>query len=126
MIKLSLIVYYPLNLLLFSYNPQNSTTEGTKIMTELKKFRLINKIEGISFLILLFVAMPLKYYAGIPLATKIVGMAHGIFVFAFLYQLFAASDEAPFSGKEMGILTLMSLIPFGSFYNDKLCAKKEP
>ena len=94
-------------------------------MSELKKFRLINKIEGISFLILLFVAMPLKYFAGIPMATKIVGMIHGIFVFAFLYQLFAASDEAPFSGKEMGILTLMSLIPFGSFYNDKFCAKKE-
>ena len=95
-------------------------------MTELKKFRLINKIEGISFLILLFIAMPLKYFADIPMATKIVGMTHGIFVFAFLYQLFAASDEAPFSGKEMGILTLMSLIPFGSFYNDKLCAAKEP
>ena len=94
-------------------------------MTELKKFRLINKIEGISFLILLFVAMPLKYFAGIPMATKIVGMLHGIFVFAFLYQLFAASDEAPFSGKEMAILTLLSLVPFGSFYNDRLCAAKE-
>jgi len=125
MVKLSGIVYYPFNLLPLCYNPQNSTTQGTKKMTELKKFRLINKIEGISFLILLFVAMPLKYYAGIPMATKIVGMTHGIFVFAFLYQLFAASDEAPFSGKEMGILTLMSLIPFGSFYNDKLCAAKE-
>ena len=94
-------------------------------MTELKKFRLINKIEGISFLILLFIAMPMKYLLDIPMATKIVGMTNGIFVFAFLYQLFATSDEAPFSGKEMGILTLMSLIPFGSFYNDKLCAAKE-
>jgi len=94
-------------------------------MTELKKFRLINKIEGISFLILLFVAMPLKYFAGIPMATKIVGMAHGILVLAFLYQLFTASDEAPFSAKEMGILILISLVPFGSFYNDKLCAAKK-
>jgi len=94
-------------------------------MSELKKFRLINKIEGISFLILLFVAMPLKYFAGIPMATKIVGMTHGILVLAFLYQLFSASDEAPFSTKEMGILVLVSLIPFGSFYNDKLCAAKE-
>jgi len=94
-------------------------------MSELKKFRLINKIEGISFLILLFVAMPLKYFAGIPMATKIVGMTHGILVLAFLYQLFSASDDAPFSTKEMGILILVSLIPFGSFYNDKLCAAKE-
>jgi len=87
--------------------------------------RLAALFEGTSLILLLFIAMPLKYYAGIPLATKIVGMTHGIFVFAFLYQLFTASDEAPFSGKEMGILTLMSLIPFGSFYNDKLCAEKE-
>jgi len=94
-------------------------------MTELKKFRIINKVEGISFLILIFIAMPLKYYAGIPMATKIVGMLHGLLVFAFLYQLFQASDEAPFSWKEMGILTLLSLIPFGSFYNDRLCAAKE-
>ena len=94
-------------------------------MSELKKFRLINKIEGISFLILLFVAMPLKYFAGIPMATKIIGSIHGILVLAFLYQLFSASDEAPFSTKEMGILVLLSLIPFGSFYNDKLCAAKE-
>jgi integral membrane protein len=56
-------------------------------MTELKKFRLINKIEGYSFLILLFIAMPLKYMAGIPLATKVVGMIHGILFFAFIYQL---------------------------------------
>jgi integral membrane protein len=94
-------------------------------MSELKKFRLINKIEGYSYLILLFVAMPLKYYAGIPMATKIVGMTHGILVFAFIYQLIVAAEEAPFSIKEMFILGIVSLIPFGSFYNDKLCAAKE-
>ncbi len=94
-------------------------------MSELKKFRLINKIEGYSYLILLFIAMPLKYYAGIPIATKIVGMTHGLLVFAFIYQLISASEEAPFSTKEMTLLGIASLIPFGSFYNDKLCATKE-
>ena len=94
-------------------------------MSELKKFRLINKIEGYSYLILLFIAMPLKYYYGIPMATKVVGMTHGILVFAFIYQLISASDDAPFSTKEMAILGIASLIPFGSFYNDKLCEKKE-
>jgi integral membrane protein len=94
-------------------------------MSEFKKFRLINKIEGYSYLILLFIAMPLKYYAGIPMATKIVGMTHGLLVFAFIYQLIAAAEEAPFSIKEMFVLGIASLIPFGSFYNDKLCAAKE-
>jgi len=94
-------------------------------MSELKRFRLINKIEGYSYLILLFIAMPLKYWAGIPMATKIVGMTHGLLVFAFIYQLIASTDDAPFSKKEVVILMIASLIPFGSFYNDALCAKKK-
>ena len=93
-------------------------------MSELKKFRLINKIEGISFIILIFIAMPLKYSFGYPMATKIVGMLHGVLVFAFLYQIMEAKKEAGFTWKETGIYTLLSLVPFGSFYTDKLLAKK--
>jgi len=94
-------------------------------MTELKKFRLINKIEGYSFLILLFIAMPLKYLAGFPIATKIVGMIHGILFFAFIYQLIVATEDSPFSKKEAVVFFIASIIPFGSFYTDKVCQKKE-
>ena len=44
---------------------------------------LINTIEGYSYIILLFIAMPLKYLAGIAIAVKIVGMIHGILFIAF-------------------------------------------
>jgi len=94
-------------------------------MSELKKFRIINKIEGYSFLILLFVAMPLKYFAGISMATKIAGMVHGILFIAFIYQLIMATEDLPFSKKEAFIFFIASLIPFGSFYTDTLCEKKE-
>jgi len=93
-------------------------------MSELKKFRLINKIEGISFLILLFIAMPMKYSFGIPMATKIIGMLHGLLVFAFIYQIIEAKKEAGFTLKETALYSVLSLIPFGSFYTDKLLAKK--
>lgn len=93
-------------------------------MSELKKFRLINKIEGISYLILLFIAMPMKYSFGIPMATKIVGMAHGLLVFAFIYQVIEAKKEAGFTLKETALYTALSLVPFGSLYTDKLLAKK--
>ena len=93
-------------------------------MSELKKFRLVNKIEGISFIILLFIAMPLKYSFGYPMATKIVGMAHGLLVFAFIYQIIEAKKEDGFSLKETGLYSILSLIPFGSFYTDKLLARK--
>jgi len=93
-------------------------------MSELKKFRLINKIEGISFIILLFIAMPLKYQFGYPIATKIVGMTHGILVFAFIYQIIEAKKEANFSLKETAFYSFLSLVPFGSFYTNKLLDKK--
>ena len=93
-------------------------------MSELKKFRLINKIEGISFIILLFIAMPMKYSFGYPIATKVVGMLHGLLVFAFIYQIIEAKKEAGFTLKETALYSILSLIPFGSFYTDKLLAKK--
>ena len=93
-------------------------------MSELQKFRLINKIEGISFLILLFIAMPMKYSFGYPMATKVVGMLHGLLVFAFIYQIIEAKKEAGFTLKETALYSILSLIPFGSFYTDKLLARK--
>ena len=93
-------------------------------MSELQKFRLINKIEGISFIILLFIAMPMKYSFGYPMATKVVGMLHGLLVFAFIYQIIEAKKEAGFTMKETALYSILSLIPFGSFYTDKLLAKK--
>jgi len=94
-------------------------------MSELKKFRLINKIEGYSFLILLFVAMPLKYMAGLLIATKIAGMLHGVLFIAFIYQLIVATEETPFSKKEAFIFFIASVIPFGSFYTENICKAKD-
>jgi len=94
-------------------------------MSELKKFRIINKIEGYSFLILLFIAMPLKYILGFPMATKIAGMLHGILFIAFIYQLIIATDETPLSKKEAFIFFIASIIPFGSFYTERICKEKE-
>jgi len=93
-------------------------------LSELKRFRLINKIEGYSFLLLLFVAMPLKYLAGFPIATKIAGMLHGVLFIAFIYQLVVATEETPFTKKEAFIFFLASIIPFGSFYTDRICQAK--
>ena len=92
-------------------------------MSELKKFRLINKIEGWSYLILLFVAMPVKYALGYPAATKIIGMVHGVLFVGFLYQLIVATKNAPFSTKESLLFFIASLIPFGTMFTDKIVVK---
>ena len=89
------------------------------IKKNVKNFGLINSIEGYSYLLLLFVAMPLKYMMGFAIATKVVGMIHGILFMAFMYLLVVAWQEAKWSTKETLIFFIASLIPFGTFFTKK-------
>ena len=88
-------------------------------------FRIIGFIEGISYLALLFIAMPLKYMMGIAIATKIVGMIHGLLFIVFLIILMQAAQKHNFSMKDSVIFFIASLIPFGTFYTDKRLNKLE-
>lgn len=81
----------------------------------IKTFKNVATIEGISFLILLFIAMPLKYMAGIPIATKIVGMIHGALFIWFLKAQWDAHKEYGFSFKFNILAFISSLIPFATF-----------
>lgn len=89
------------------------------------RFRLISFIEGISFLVLIFIAMPLKYLAGIPLAVKIVGMTHGILFILFVIALFMVSKR--YKWKVLTFqLFVYSLIPFGFILIEKTIMKAPP
>lgn len=89
------------------------------------RFRLISFIEGISFLVLIFIAMPLKYLAGIPLAVKIVGMTHGILFILFIIALFMVSKR--YKWKVLTFqLFVYSLIPFGFILIEKTIMKAPP
>ena len=55
--------------------------------------RLLGNIEGISYLLLLGVAMPMKYYFEMPMAVKITGMAHGVLFVAYCILLAAMHEE---------------------------------
>ena len=61
-------------------------------MTALRHLRLVALLEGSSFLVLLFIAMPLKYLAGLPLAVRIVGLVHGVLFLVFLAVLYRAGS----------------------------------
>lgn len=86
---------------------------------------MVALLEGISFLLLVGVAMPLKYLAGQPQYVKVVGMAHGVlFIALCLVLLLALLDEKlPF---RWAVYTFIaSLLPFGTFIIDKKLAKFE-
>ncbi len=83
------------------------------------RLRLIAFLEGISLLTLLFIAMPLKYMANLPLYTTIVGTIHGILFILYVVMAFNYSQEAKWKFFNVTLLVLLSsVIPFGTFYID--------
>lgn len=88
-------------------------------MTELKEFRWVAFSEGLSFVLLLFVAMPLKYWAGLPLAVRVVGGVHGLLFIAFLWTLFRVTVERGWPIKRWLTALASSIVPFGTFVFDR-------
>ena len=93
--------------------------------SSLKAFRIVALLEGVSFLALLFIAMPLKYMAGQPLPVRIMGMIHGVLFLAFVYFLMQVKSEKNWPMKKAAIAFLASLLPFGTFVLDAKILKKE-
>jgi len=82
-------------------------------------FRKLSFLEGISFLIILFITMPLKYILEYPSANKIVGMAHGILFISYVVMVFMLKSDEKWNVKDTAIILLCSIIPFGTFWMDK-------
>jgi integral membrane protein len=88
-------------------------------VNELRRFRWVAFLEGLSFVLLLFLAMPLKYWAGMPLAVRIVGSVHGLLFVAFIWALFEVATERGWPARRWGTALLSSLLPFGTFVFDR-------
>lgn len=87
--------------------------------SSLNTLRLLALLEGISYLVLLGIAMPLKYYYDKPDAVEIVGMAHGILFVLYCIILLIVHIQLKWSiAKTIGAF-IASLVPFGTFYADK-------
>jgi len=85
----------------------------------LKSFRIISILEGISFLVLLGIGMPLKYIAGIPEVVQTVGMAHGLLFILYVIGAFIMKQKLNWSIQTLLIVILCSILPFGPFYADR-------
>ena len=87
--------------------------------TLIGKLRLTGFIEGISYLLLLGIAMPLKYYWGMPIYVRVIGMTHGILFILYCLQLYLAMRHHKWSLGFAAYLFAAALIPFGTFYSDR-------
>lgn len=88
------------------------------LKTPLSRLRFIGWWEGVSFLVLLGIAMPLKYLAGEPAAVRVVGMAHGILFTLYVLAAIHAALEYNWSWKRTALVLLASVLPAGPFIVD--------
>ena len=96
-------------------------------MKATKTFHWFGKIantEGISFVVLLFIAMPLKYFGGIPLAITIVGAVHGILFIAFMIPAHEVKVDYKKDFRWFAKAFIASILPFGTFIMDKQWKKE--
>jgi integral membrane protein len=94
-------------------------------MIKIRTLRVIGILEGISYLVLLGIAMPLKYIYDIPEAVKFTGWAHGVLFMAYIPAVFIARKTMNWGFAWTVLALKASLFPFGTFILDKYLVKRE-
>ncbi|WGH74778.1 DUF3817 domain-containing protein [Tenacibaculum tangerinum] len=79
-------------------------------------FRVVSFLEGISYILLLFVAVPIKYLQGDPTYVKMLGMPHGLLFVGYIVLAIMLKYELNWNTKTFGIVCLLSVLPFGTFF----------
>lgn len=97
----------------------------TLFQTQIGRLRLIGYAEGISLLVLLFIAVPLKYWAGDPSLTKLMGPIHGALFLLFVFNTVSVGVEQQWQfSKTTWKVLLACFVPFGTFYVDRKILSK--
>ena len=84
----------------------------------IKSFRIVALFEGISYVLLLFVAVPVKYLLDDPQYVKLLGMPHGIWFMIYIVLAVVIYSEGKWTKRAFYEILLASIIPFGTFYID--------
>jgi len=79
-------------------------------------FRVIAFLEGLSYILLLFVAVPIKYFGDDPSYVKLLGMPHGLLFMAYIVLAIMLKQELTWNRKTFIVVLVASIIPFGTFY----------
>jgi integral membrane protein len=85
----------------------------------LGRLRLLSIVEGTSTLVLFGIAMPLKYFADMPLAVRIVGSLHGLLFVCLAFALLLAIQRVPISKRLATVGIVAAVLPFGPFVFDR-------
>lgn len=89
------------------------------LKTAMGRLRVVGFIEGLSFLLLLLIAMPLKYWADIPEPVTIVGGLHGLLFVLYILAVFHVWIKHRWSILKAAAALIAAFLPFGTFILDK-------
>jgi integral membrane protein len=92
--------------------------------SRINNLRIIGFIEGVSFVFLLLIAMPLKYYFDLPMAVKITGWIHGMLFMVYILAVLMAIKAMQWNWFSVLVALTASLIPIGTFMLDKSLKKR--
>ncbi|NLR79505.1 DUF3817 domain-containing protein [Chitinophaga eiseniae] len=93
--------------------------------TKIGRLRVIGYLEGISLLVLVFIAVPMKYYFGNPSLSKALGPIHGAIFLLFLFNTLSVGVEQNWKFKTTTWRVILAcFIPFGTFYIDSRILSK--
>jgi integral membrane protein len=95
------------------------SVKGFSKLNLISLFIVTGRIEGLSLVILLFIAMPIKYLLGEPLYVKYVGMAHGILFLDYVFLAFLVATREQWGKAKLMSCLFLSCVPFGTFYFEK-------
>lgn len=88
-------------------------------MSLLNIFRIVAFLEGVSYILLLFIATPIKYFADDPKYVKLLGMPHGVLFIGYVILALVLYKKLNWSDKTIKQILLASIIPFGTFYIER-------
>lgn len=90
----------------------------------LNSFRITAFLEGLSYILLLGIAVPVKYLADDPSYVKLLGMPHGLLFVLYIALAVLMAQNYKWSRKTLTIVLIAAIIPFGTFYIDYKYLKK--
>jgi integral membrane protein len=85
----------------------------------IKLFKFVSLLEGLSYILLLFVAVPIKYMGNNETYVKLLGMPHGLLFVGYLMLAYFLWDSQKWNSKEFFMVCALSVLPFGTFFVGK-------
>jgi integral membrane protein len=99
--------------------------EAGRARRALRRLRIVGLVEGTSFLVLLCIAMPLKYLADMPLAVRYTGWVHGVLFLWFMVELVTVARQRGWGLGRIALVFGAALVPLGTYVLEPSLRREE-